>query len=183
MGRSDHCAVAQRAPQVPPLPNYPAPTASGEDASCTVSNVAVTQGKGIIRDCRCTAHRGREVQIQGPRHCISHTHSGVQPAKGRPWGLGTHSHTPRYTWGATNTVTAPTVVGAVIQRERHRDHCHRHSPTQSQNRPILRHIHRQCLILSLTYQWWGTSTPLQVRDTRGYRHTPTVGHNHTCGVA
>lgn len=55
----------------------PAPTASGEDASCTISNVCMTQGKGIIWDHKCAAHREREVQIQGPRHCISYTHLGV----------------------------------------------------------------------------------------------------------
>lgn len=52
-----------------------------ENASCTIGNVAMTRGKGIIWDHRPVAHRGREVQIQGSRHCISHTHLRIQLAK------------------------------------------------------------------------------------------------------
>lgn len=71
MGWSGHCAVVNCESQAQPLPNC---TASGEDASCTISNVAMTQGKGIIRDHRPAAQREKKSKSRTLH--LSHTFTG-----------------------------------------------------------------------------------------------------------
>lgn len=171
MGWGDHCAVAKCAPRVRPLPS-----SHSQWGGCQLHYLRCLHDprQGDYPGSQVCCTQGKRSPNPGAQTLyLSHTLGGIA-SQGKTLGVrDTQSHTKIYV-GCYKYSDSPHCGGCShTERGMETYHCHRHSPTQSQNRPVLRHNHRQCLILSLTYQWWGTSTHIQVTDTHQQLDTTT----------